>query len=639
MSIEKKTIKPAQKEFGKEFDDYWLGPTFSADKKIQRITDRFKRNVLKKMISLDPKELNPKTKKRKDKKLPDELIVSVKRDGGYYTYYYDIHSEPESIFCNSPNGRAVYNLPVSKEMDARIKEINDSQLKEMKGLLSTLTNLNLFEAHDTICKIVLAGELFANITKEDDRPRVFDLIKLMMSPESKEQIELINYDVFDIISLNDVDLLNLPYEKRLKLIEFLFPRKDDAKAGVIEHEKGVEAADVYKLYGKWVEKQNHEGLVIRTKFNMLYKVKSIFELDAVIIGFVEMLEEKTLEGEEAISSVLLALMRPDGTFQELCRMGGGLSYEQRVELYELLKDEIVKSQFRASKGDGRAYHFVRPKYIVQIKYMDLVTEGALGDAIRRMALRFENDTWTPLRSVPFVSVISPRFDTLRTIVDEKKYKALNYVNPKEVKYDDLKIDQVLDLIPIETPASVQELENLPKSKILLRVVFEGKWAGVLSAHKIMLWATNKRDVNLSYPNYVVYHASYNYYRNTPLEQDVYPFNTLEKAIQHVDWIFTRPDNPDQGMFDKTGTKLKRSIVTPPYSLHVDPDTKTTIAKNLGYEVRKVLLEEESMDELMDDILDLTEDDKQKKSGKKKPKRDKLDEMLDLDLDSIDFDDL
>ena len=619
---EKKVITSAEKEFGEKMSYYWFGATNSAHKKIQRLTDKYKSNFLKKMFTLDPREINPISKKAKYKSLPEDLIVCVKRDGGYYLYYYDENTEPLSIFCNSPNGRAIYNLPVSREMDKRIQEINTFLLNDIQSVLKNYTGKDFFEKYNKISTIALAGELFANIKKEGDRPRAFDLIKLIRSPEKMEDLEAVNYDLFDIVSINGIDILDTPYEKRLDLLEILFPRSMvDRKAKTIEHRKQVAPGDVIKLYGRWVETEKQEGIIIHTKFNMMYKVKSVFEIDAVIIGYVEMLEEQTLQGERAISSMLLALMRPDGTFQELCRMGGGLTYEQRVDLYKLLKDDVVESAFKASKGDGRAYLFIKPKYIVQIKYMDVVTEDALGESIRRTALKFENNQWTPIGNVPFVSVISPRYDVMRSVIDKEIYRSLEHVNPKEVKYEDLKVDQITDLIPIDAPESVEVLENLPKSKILFKVVFKGKWGGVLSAYKVILWATNKSAFNRAYPNFIVYNASYSYTRAQPLEQEIHPFNTLEKAIAHLNWIFVRPDNPGDGFIDKTGTKLKGSIVAEPYKIEIDENYKTKIVKSLTPLVRDLLFEQKALESILGEILDF--DSNKKEATAEKQKAEKL----------------
>lgn len=647
--MKKKTIKPAKNEYGEELGNYWFGSTFSANKTIQKITDDYKLSVLKKFYSLAPSYINPMNKKKKFyKRLPDELIVSVKRDGSYFCYYYDEESEPLSILCNSPNARAIYNLPVNRELDIKIRDINNN-LKNTKTLLKDLIGEDIFKESKRIKKIAVAGELFANIEKENDRPRVFDLTKLIFNPENKNDLENVHYDIFDIISINDYDLLSLPYRYRLQVCKLLFSGEENGKFKIIEHRTEVRSKDLYKLFERWVKKQNHEGIVIHTKFNKIYKVKQIFKIDAVIIGFVEMLKEKLLENDEgAISSVLLALMYEDGSFQELCRMGGGLSYEQRVELYKLLKNDIVKSSFRASKGDGRAYRFVEPKHIVQIKYMDFITEGGSGKPIMRMNLEFQNNQWAPIKSRPFVSLISPRYDVMRSQLNEEKYPSLKFENPKEVRYEDLRCKQILDLAPVDLLSSQEITEDLPESRILFKVVFDSEWAGYRTPKKILFWETNKRSINSYYPNYVLYYADYNYLRKKPLKQKIYPFNTLEKAISHINWIIKRPDNKSKSFLNKSGTDLKRSIKTPPYSLFFEEECKDKIISNLDIIVKQILFDKEIGMDLDMDLEDIKVDIDELELGlesseteKKVDKKDKdlLDKMLEKDLDDIDFDNL
>jgi hypothetical protein len=641
----KKIITLAERKFGKEFGNYWLGPTFSANKRIQQITDDYKLAFLKKFYSLPPSFINPINKDKTYRKLPDDLIVSVKRDGSYFTYVYDIHSEPVSVFCNSPNARILYNLPVNRELEQRIPKINENKLGSLKELLNEIIGENIFKNFKTIHKIVLAGELFSNVEKENDRPRVYDLVKVMFNPESLKELEAIHFDIFDIISINGNSLITLPYKKRLDICKLLFSINDENKANIIEHKTKVKSKDTYKLYERWVQKKHHEGIVIHTKYNMSYKIKPIFNIDAVIIGFVELLKESLLEGDEgAISSLLLALMHEDGSFQELCRMGGGLSYEQRVELFNLLKQDVVKSSFRASKQDGRAFRFVIPKYIVQVDYMDYIIEDSKGKSIQRMNLKFEDNKWIPIKSIPFVSLISPRYGVMRSEIDKEKYPSLAYVNPKEVRYEDVKCKQILDLVPIDLIGSQEVLENLPKSKILFKVVFEGEWTGYKSGRKIILWQTNKKDLNPSFPNYIVYYGNYSYTRRSPLEQRIYPFNSLDKAIDHINWVFKRPDSNQKGLINKSGNGLKRSINTPPFELLIDKGHKEKIISGLDFLIKKILFNEEfkvdlDLDDLDFDFEELEMEEQENQEIDNEVEKDLLDKMLETDLDDIDFEDL
>ncbi|MGV9205064.1 MAG: hypothetical protein ACOC44_13715 [Promethearchaeia archaeon] len=645
--MKKKIIKPAAKEYGKIFGNYWYGPTFSANKTIQKITDKYKLSVLKKFYSLSPYYINPINKENHYKNLPDDLIVSVKRDGSYYTYNYDEASEPLSIFCNSPNARAIYNLPVNRQLDDRIAELNNN-LNRLKEPLKERIGENIFKESNKIKKIVIAGELFADVKKKNDRPRVFDLVRLLNKPKGKEDLQKIHYDIFDIISINDHDLQIIPYEIRLQICKLLFSEGDEGAFHIIEHQTEVKAGDVYKLYERWVKKQNHEGLVIHTKFNMVYKVKPIFKIDAVIIGFVELLKEKLIEDDKgAISSVLLALMHKDGTYQELCRIGGGFSYEQRVELFNLIKDDVVESSFRASKSDGRAYRFVKPKYVIQIKYMDFVTEGGSGKPIMRMNLDFKNNKWKPRKSVPFVSLTSPRYDVMRSQIDKDKYPTLEFENPKEVRYEDIRCEQILDLVSVDLK-SAEIIEDLPESNVIFKVVFDSEWAGYRTPKKILFWETNKGQINSKYPNYVIYYANYNYLRKTPLKQEIYPFNTFEKAIDHINWIIKRPASDSKSLLNKSRTDLKRSIKSPPYDLYFEEEYKNKISKRLDPIVKNILLDkdialETDMDleklEVDIDDMDIGLDEKSTDQEESKKDKDFLDKMLESDLDDIDFDDI
>jgi len=591
-----------EKEFDASFEGYWLGTTHSAIKKIKNTTDDYKLKVLKRLIPLNPEYLDQEHPKFQ--KLSNDLVVTIKRDGGYYTFYYDKRSKPESIFTNSPGGRAIYNLPVGKELNNNIDEINTKLIDKLKSQLKRIGKEEVFQDEEEIVSIVLAGELFANIKNKGDRPRVFDLIKHLRNPDSLEDLEKIHYDIFDIISINKVEMTNLPYELRIRLIDNLFPREDDdaPKAKVIKYKKDVKAEQLQEIFKEWVIEDHHEGLVIRNKYNLSFKVKPQFDVDAVIIGFSELLAEKRIGGEEGISSLLVAVMRDDGTYQELAHVGGGFNEEQRVDFYKLLIDDVVESSYRATKRDGRAYHFVKPKYVVQIIYTDIIEETASGRTIYHMALKYENDKWESIQSLPFISIISPRFELLRSEVDLEHYPSLEFANVKKPVNYEVNISQITSLVPIEIPKTL-EAKTLPNITMIFELVFEGKWSGVLSAKKILFWATNKHDIDPMYPKYVVYFADYNYTRATPLTQDIYPFNSLEKAINHINWIFKRPDNANKGLLDNKGTRLKGSIIAKPHKFNVNDEYKPQIVKGLDPTIRHLLFEGDVLDDLLDDILD------------------------------------
>ncbi len=625
MIIKEKITGTYEKRFDGNYGNYWLGKTQSANKLIINETNNYKKKQLKTMKSLNPRILNPRS--RRYINFEDGLIVTVKRDGEFNTCYYDIKNEPGSIFCNSPRGRARYNLPVNREIHSKIKKINSEaiSIKKIRNILGT--NISEFSDKDfeKIDRIFIAGELFVNVTKKTTRPRVSDFLAISKNPKSREDLENVYYDVFDIISINGINVLNLSYEFRLAIIDILFPRekkkiKGDSegnKVKVIPYEKEVQGKTAHLLYNQWVEQENQEGIVIHDIFKKVYKVKKVHTIDAIIIGFSEMLKEKRIRGFDAVSALLVALMRSDGTYQILTRVGGGIEEDQRIDLYKLLKDDIVKSKYKETNREGRAFRFVKPKYIIQLKYLDIISEDFEGRSKLRMALEFKDNLWTIKRVVPFVSLINPYFNTMRSEIDKELYPTLEYENPKQPIYEDVKIDQIFDVAPIDSPRIISDIdEEMSKIKILLRIVFQVKWGGVSSAKKILLWETNKHEVDNAFPRYIVYTGDYSYKRSKPLDQSIYPFTSLEKAIKHLNYIFKRPDNKNKGFLDtKTQTTLKKSIKTPPYDLFIDDDIK-----------RKM---EESLEEPMKDLI------LKSKVKKIKPSEAVSEEIIDLD-DKLDI---
>jgi hypothetical protein len=284
----------------------------------------------------------------------------------------------------------------------------------------------------------------------------------------------------------------------------------------------------------------------------------------------------------------VAVMRDDGTYQEVAHVGGGFSEKQRIDFYNLLKDDIVESDYKATKRDGRAFHFIIPKYVIQLIYSDIITEGASGTTINKVALRFDDNTWKMIQAVPFVSIISPQFELLRSEVDNNLYSSLEYANIKSATHYDVNINQISSIVPIESPKTVEAQKELPSVTILLKLVFEGKWGGVESAKKILFWETNKHEIDPSYPRYIIYLTDYSYTRSNPLEQEIYPFNSLEKAIRHINFLFKRPDNPSEGLLDNKQEALKRSLLKPPYKLEINQKIEDLLKVHLDNVIKSII---------------------------------------------------
>lgn len=553
----------AEKEYTEDLNNYWLGTTHSARQDIEKKADEYKRDVLKRLRPVEPRALSGKSRRIS---IPKGSVVMLKRDGEYNLLYYDAVDQPESIFCNSPNGRARARLPVNDEIEAHLAKIND-------GTVNIETDPSDIDGRISlpVKQIVLAGELWADM-KKDDRPRVFDFLRASRSPGSMDDLKAIRYDIFDLLSINFVDLSKEPMEKKIALLESL-ELDDNTYFSIIPYdfiEAGSGIARARELYESWVEEGGQEGLVIRTPYQRFYKIKPIHDVDAVIVGYVEMAEEKKVKGMDSISTLLVALMRPGGAFQLLAKVGGGFTEDQRIDFYNLLNKNIVESNYIYTKSDGRAFHFVKPEHIIKINFMDVIADAS-DRQIRKMALDYDPKSrrYTTERAYPFVSLISPRFDVLRTEIDGEEYPSLEYENPKEVVEGDLRLEQVTSLVPIDT-VEVPPAE-LPKAKTLLRVVFEGTSKPYV--RKAIIWKTNKDDLDEQFSKYVLYHCDYSFQRKEPLQQKMYPFSSLGKALDAFNEIFL--DNFTTKTISPYVAKVDDSILEKAKK-HLDPEVTGAI---------------------------------------------------------------
>src|SRR5262249_1815843 len=139
--------------------------------------------------------------------------------------------------------------------------------------------------------------------------------------------------------------------------------------------EAVELNDPRKVeeqFAEWVRK-GAEGAVVRSDAAGMFKIKPRHTLDAVVIGFTEGVDDR----QGLLHDLLLALMRPEGTFQILGRVGGGFSEPDRRHFLSDLKDRVVGSDY-AEVNDQVAYQMVRPEWVVEISVLDLITNTTRG---------------------------------------------------------------------------------------------------------------------------------------------------------------------------------------------------------------------------------------------------------------------
>ncbi|NOY93028.1 MAG: hypothetical protein GXP55_17730 [Deltaproteobacteria bacterium] len=398
-----------------------------------------------------------------------QLLVSPKIDGELWFLVFD----GGEVFLASPKGRVVFgDVPV---------------LAEAKAAMA--------RAHE---RTIVAGELFA--ARKSGRPRVGDLAAAM-GGEAKAEVARMAFAPFDLLEGGFGEDAERPvtYAERLASIQKLF--EGGKRVRTVRTEEVEGGAAVASLFEEWVAGGKGEGLVVRTADDaFVYKVKPTIDVDAVVVGYTE-----SSEGDNKVGSFLLALMREDGQLQ-LIGSCGNMPTQQRLEFMRQVREMHVDSGYRHANSKGALYRFIRPEIILEVRLTDVQSETSAGDPIRRMVLDYVDDAYKPLRQLPGVSILHPVFMRVR--------------EDKSVNPTDLRVAQVLERCLVDSLDEHAEPLDLPPSELIRREVYTKTTKGAVAVRKLVLWKTNKQDVDPSYPAYVVHFTDYSAGRKDPLKREV-----------------------------------------------------------------------------------------------------------------------
>ncbi|MBV9217453.1 MAG: ATP-dependent DNA ligase, partial [Acidobacteria bacterium] len=340
---------------------------------------------------------------------------------------------------------------------------------------------------------------------------VQQIVSILRNPSSKKELDRVGMAVFDIAehdgkavtSVSDVfKLLDKWFEKG-KFVHPVEYRKTDKIDGVLE------------AFNDWVVGEGSEGLVVRNDKVGTFKIKARHTLDCAVIGFSEGTEGR----KEMLHDLLVAIVRKDGTFQELTRVGGGFTEQQRKEFLKDFKKNIVPSEYVAVNNDYVAYEMIKPGPVIEINCLDLIAERARGGPVNRMVLKWTGKKYEALSRMPLVSVISPQFVRFR--------------DDKEASYEDSSIHQITDLAEVQNPEKPAEETNQNPSELLERVVYKKTMKENLMVRKLLLWKTNKES-SIDYPGYVIYLTDFSPNRKEPLQREVKVSNDEKGARKLFD---------------------------------------------------------------------------------------------------------
>ncbi len=103
------------------------------------------------------------------------------------------------------------------------------------------------------------------------------------------------------------------------------------------------------------------------------------------------------------------MIRSDGSFQIVSRVGGGFSDEQRVELLKLLNPRVVESEYAEVNSDRVAYQMIRPELVIEISCLDIISRTSHGSTIDRMIIEWDEDKkyWQGLRRLKWTPLSRP----------------------------------------------------------------------------------------------------------------------------------------------------------------------------------------------------------------------------------------
>lgn len=406
-------------------------------------------------------------------------IATRKYDGEMAVIFFD----GERLLSVNPGGTVRIGLPCYEEAEKLLKKAK-------------------------VKSCVLGGEIYLR-AENFKGLRIHQVVSVLRNPRSEDDMERLGLAVFDAIEHDGEKVASLA--AMFKLLDKWFGK--GKLVHPVEHVQTKKTDDILELLTDWVIDKGSEGLVLQHDTANWYKIKTRHNLDAAIIGYSEGSDER----KGLLHDLLVAVMREDGTFHELTRVGGGYTDEDRKEIAAQMKKRVVPSDYVAVNNDYVAYEMIKPGPVIEISCLDLITESSRGGPVNRMVLKWDGKRYSAMSRMPLVSVISPQYVRLR--------------DDKEATPDDVNIRQVTDIVPVAASEKPAEDPKGEPSKLLERVVFTKQMRGNTMVRKLLLWKTNKDD-RPEFPAYVVYLTDFSPNRQNPLEREIRVAQTESQARKH-----------------------------------------------------------------------------------------------------------
>lgn len=251
-----------------------------------------------------------------------KLITEQKIDGQSSILGYKEGEEPQ---FGSLSGVLSWDLPVLEEAIKLFKLKNIKQIKAV-GELAGYENGKILPFRKT-------EHLIKNPRADKDKIYWFPYQILELNGEKFE-------DDFESYKEHWPEL-----EKIFRGAKYIHP---------VEYSEG----DIDKAWKEYVEKQKHEGLVIRLSNNKVYKVKPLFTYDLVIVAVGDKKGKNWPKGK--IGNTLMAFMDKDKVFRTAGEIGTGWNDKEATELYNWAQ--------KNKAGEDDHYVWVKPQKIMEVQW-------------------------------------------------------------------------------------------------------------------------------------------------------------------------------------------------------------------------------------------------------------------------------
>lgn len=355
---------------------------------------------------------------------------------------------------------------------------------------------------------VLGGEIYMK-HKGSKALRIHQVVSVLRNPKSEEDMSKLALAIFDVAEVDGEPVTTT--KQSFGLMDKWFAK--GKLVHPVDHVISDKTEKIMEMLTEWVIGDGSEGLVLRHDTANWYKIKLRHNLDAAVIGYSEGSDER----KGLLHDLLVAVMRNDGTFHELTRVGGGFTDDERKEIAAAMKKRIVPSDYVAVNNDYVAYEMIEPGPVIEMSCLDLITESSRGGPVNRMVLKWDGERYNALSRMPLVSVISPQFVRMR--------------DDKEASPEDANIRQLTELVPVISAEKSAEDPAGEPSTLLEREVYTKEMRGNLMVRKLLLWKTNKED-RPEFPAYVVYLTDFSPNRKEPLQRDIRIAQTEAAARKH-----------------------------------------------------------------------------------------------------------